>query len=89
MNLIFIDETGLTLTKYNFKMWRKNHQEILEGTSGNGKNKINLIMAIDKNEIIYGQYYKNETITNIEFLDFLKELINRLEMINTKIVFLS
>ena len=78
LNLIFIDETGFTLTNNNLKMWRKNHQEILGGTSGNGKNKINLIMAIDKNEIIYGQYYKNETITNIEFLDFLKELINKI-----------
>ena len=40
--------------------------------------KINLIMAIDKKQIIYGQYYCNETIATDEFIDFLEELLNRL-----------
>ena len=52
--------------------------------SGNGKCKINLVMIIDKNEIIYGQYYKNQTITSNEFLDFLEELINKIGEYNYK-----
>ena len=35
-------------------------------------------MAIDKKQIIYGQYYCNETIATDEFIDFLEELLNRL-----------
>ena len=78
-NLIFVDETGFHLNNNNLRMWRKHGQEIYGGPKNNGNQKINLIMAIDKSEIIYGQYYINSTISSNEFEDFLKELIERID----------
>ena len=34
-------------------------------------------MAISQNEILYGQYYANQSISSKEFEDFLKELLSR------------
>jgi len=78
LNIIYLDETGFSLNNTNLRMWRKKDEEILEGPKINSKLKINLIMAIDKNQIIYGQYYFNETIATEEFIDFLEELLKRL-----------
>ena len=33
-------------------------------------------MAINQNEIILAYYYKNESITSNEFIEFIKDLIN-------------
>ena len=79
LNLIFVDETGFYLNNDNLRMWRKNGEEIYGGPKDNGNQKINLIMAIDKSEIIYGQYYINSTISSNEFEDFLKELIEKMD----------
>ena len=78
LNIIYIDETGFSLNNTNLRMWRKKDEDIIGGSKTNSKNKINLIMAIDKKQIIYGQYYCNETITTDEFIGFLEELLNRL-----------
>lgn len=79
LNLVYIDESGFCLNNTNGKVWRKNKEEILGGPKVNTKNRINLLLAINTKEIIYGQYYKNETITSNEFLDFLNELISRID----------
>ena len=78
LNIIYIDETGFSLNNTNLRMWRKKDEEIQGGAKTNSKMKINLIKAIDKKQIIYGQYYYNETIATDEFMDFLEELLNRL-----------
>ena len=42
------------------------------------KNKNKFNNAIDKKQIIYGQYYNNETIATDELVNFLEELLKRL-----------
>lgn len=76
LNIIFIDECGFQLENSNLKMWRKNGEEILGGPENNLKKRINLILAINKKEILLAHYYKNETVTSKEFLAFLKDLRN-------------
>jgi len=88
LNIIYLDETGFSLNNTNLRMWRKKDEEILEGPKINSKLKINLIMAIDKNQIIYGQYYFNETIATEEFIDFLEELLKRLSEEEKQLKFL-
>ena len=77
-NIIYIDETGFSLNNTNLRIWRKANEEICDGPKIDTKQKINLIMAMDKNQIIYGQYYYNETIATDEFVNFLEELLKRL-----------
>ena len=36
-------------------------------------------MALNKKDILYGQYYIDDTISTNEFVDFLSELINRID----------
>lgn len=72
--IVFIDETGFSLNNANLKVWRNSKEQIYAGARGNGKEKINLILAINKNEILLGHHYKNETISTMEFLHFLEEL---------------
>lgn len=79
LNLIFIDETGFSLDNPNLRMWRKGDEQIYGGPKIYGKERINLILAIDRKEIIYGEYYHNETITTEEFKEFIKELIKRID----------
>jgi transposase len=78
LKLIYIDETGFSLNNTNLRMWRKNKEEILKGPKKDSHQKINLIMAINNQEIIYGQYYYNETIDSEEFLNFLSELLKKM-----------
>ena len=78
LKLVYIDETGFSLNNTNLRMWRKSKEEILKGPKQDSHQKINLIMAIDNQQIIYGQYYNNETVNSEEFLDFLSELLKRL-----------
>ena len=80
--LVFIDETGFCLNNVNLKMWRKSGEEIIAGPKADLKRRINLIMAIDNNEIIYGHIYINEIIGIKKFIDFLKEMLERLDKSN-------
>lgn len=91
LNLVYIDECGFFLENNNLKYWRKNGEEITGGAKNNNKGKINLILAINKNEIILGHYYKNETISSNEFLIFIKDLIETIgvEKVNKTIFFLD
>ena len=70
-------------------MWRKSGEEIIAGSKSDLKKRINLIMAIDNNEIIHGHIYTNETIGIEELIDFLKEMLERLDKSNlNKIIFI-
>lgn len=89
LELVFIDETGFSLNNANLKVWRNSTKQIYGGCRGNGKEKINLILAINKKEIILGHRYKNETITSEEFLGFLEDLKDTLgEQLIKKSVFI-
>lgn len=79
LNIIFIDETGFCLNNTNGKVWRKNKEEILRGPKTNSKNRINLILGINTKEIVYGEYYNNDTISSNEFLGYLEELTTKID----------
>ena len=76
LNFIYVDGTGVTLNNNNLKIWRKDKEEVLGGPKNKGNDKINLIMEISHEEILYGQYYENQSISSEEFEDFLKELLS-------------
>ena len=46
LELVVIDEAGFSLNNANLKVWRNSTKPIYSGCSGNGKEKINLILAI-------------------------------------------
>ena len=79
LNLIFLDETGFSLDNPNLRMWRKDNEQIYGGPKIYGKERINLILAMNKTEIIYGEYYHNETVATKEFKEFLMELVKRID----------
>ena len=68
-----------SLDNQNLRMWRKSDELIYGGPKIYGKERINLILAIDRREIIYGEYYHNEKVTTEEFKEFLKELIKKID----------
>ena len=69
--LIFVDESTFKLNKSNFKCWRKPNEHIYFGKSN--KDKINLILAVTKEEILFHEM-KNENINTLLFLEFMKGL---------------
>ena len=79
LKFVFIDETGFSLNNSNLKLWRKPNDNVIGGAKQESKKRINLIMAIDNKEILYGELYTNETIGGDEFLEFLKELVKKLD----------
>ena len=78
-NFIYLDETGFSLNNENLKLWRHKGEEILGGTRVNANQRINLLMAISTNKILYGKYYTDETIKTNEFLKFLEDLLRKIE----------
>lgn len=78
LNIIFIDETGFEIVNNHLYMWRKKGEQITGGPKKEIKKRINLILAMDKKEIIYGQYYRNTSIGSNEFIDFIKEIISKI-----------
>ena len=79
LNIIFNDEIGYSLDYPNIRMWRKGDEQIYGSPKIYGKERINLILAIDRREINYGEYYHNEAITTEEFKKFINELIKRID----------
>ena len=67
--LIFVDESTFKLNKSNFKCWRKYDGQIFFGKSN--KDKINLILAVTKDEIFHFEM-KKENINASMFLDFME-----------------
>jgi transposase len=91
LNLIFLDESGFKINGNNLYMWVKDKDSIYGGAKKDIKKRINLILGINKSEIILGHYYNNETIGSNEFLIFIKEIIQIIgkEGINTSIFILD
>ena len=63
----------------NLRIWRKDNEQIYGFTKIYRKERINLNLAMNKREIIYGQYYHNETVATKEFKEFLMELVKRID----------
>jgi len=78
ISLIYIDETGFELCNNNLYLWRKNDATIYGGPTNDNKKRINVIMAIDKNEIILAHYYNGESIGTNEFITFMEEIIEKI-----------
>ena len=78
ISLIYIDETGFELCNNNLYLWRKNEDNIYGGPTKDNKKRINVIMAIDKNEIILAHYYNGESIGTNEFITFMEEIIENI-----------
>ena len=75
LNIVYLDECGFQIENNNLRIWRKSENEILAGSKKDLKKKINLILAINSNEILLGNYYKNESISSKEFIEFIEDLI--------------
>lgn len=79
-HLIFVDESIIQANNNNYKIWRKKNEEISYNLKG--KQRKNLIAAIDFDSLLY---YKinNENTDENQFLFFIKELKN---IIDKKII---
>ena len=75
-DLIFIDESTVKINNSNFKCWRHYSEQIYFGKSN--KSKINLLLAITKNEIFHYELIKENTNSE-KFLNFMKSLNEKLK----------
>ena len=69
-NFIFVDESKIELTNNHLRCWRKKEENIFFGNTS--KQKLNLLLAIGKSNIIYYKITQENTNTNtfLEFLNF-------------------
>jgi transposase len=71
-NLIYVDETAIQNTNNNYYCWRKSNEEIFNELGP--KKRLNLIMGVDKESVIYYEF--NYETTNEEiFYKFMQKLI--------------
>ena len=78
LNLIFIDETGFVLKNDNYLSWRESGEEIYAGPKINGRERLNLILAVSKNKVIHKTFIKG-SVNSEHFIDFLDEMITTLD----------
>lgn len=74
---IFVDESTIKLNSSNFKCWRHYSEQIYFGKSD--KSKINLLLAVTKNEIFHYELMSENTNSE-KFLNFMKELNEKLKI---------
>ena len=67
-DLLFIDESSIQLNNSNYRCWRKYEEQIYFGDNNAGK--LNLLLCISKNEILYYELNKENTNSQI-FLNFM------------------
>ena len=78
---IFIDESGFFLKNNNFRTWVFNNENIYYGK--NASHKINLILAVSNEKVIYYQLNKENT-NSLIFQKFMDELEKKLDNSNEK-----
>lgn len=76
---IFIDESTIKLNNTNFKCWRHYSEQIYFGK--NDKSKINLLLAVTKDDIFHYELL-NENTNSEKFLNFMKALNEKLKKKN-------
>lgn len=84
-NLVFIDESRFFTYNPNYKAWRNSKKDIYYKI--NNKQKLNLIMAVNRNKIIHYEITDSNTTSNI-FLNFLKSMMEKLSDDDKKITVL-
>lgn len=72
---IFIDESKIELSNNHYKAWRFRHEQLYYGASS--KDKINLLLAVGRDKIYHYKFSKENTTSSI-FIDFLKELVDKI-----------
>ena len=78
LNPIFIDETGFVLKNDNYRSWRESGEEIYAGPKINGRERLNLILAVSKNKVIHKTFIKG-SVNSEHFINFLDEMITTLD----------
>ena len=74
-NFIYIDESSFYTKNNHYKQWRKKDQDIFHDIRDDGK--INLLMAVSSEKIIYFKTTKFNT-NNKVFIEFFSEMLSKL-----------
>jgi transposase len=75
LNFIFIDESKFSLINNNYKTWTNKNDNLHYGPKK--KDKINIILGVSTNEVIYYELIK-DNINKNNFLNFMKNMINKI-----------
>ena len=75
--ILYIDETVFKLTNNNYYEWRYKDELIIGGAENELKKQLNLIFAIDVENIIHYQF-ENNPINKLEFKKFLERIIEKI-----------
>lgn len=75
--ILYIDETVFKLTNNNYYEWRYKDELIIGGAENELKKQLNLILAIDGENIIHYQF-ENNPINKLEFKKFLERIIEKI-----------
>ena len=89
LELIYIDETSCALQNNNYKDWIGPKEEILKGPEKEGKEKLNIIMAINTKRIIYYEIISSN-VNSFSFGEFIENLFQKLtpeERVNSLLIF--
>ena len=76
LKLVFIDESGFRLKNSHYKTWVFDKEQIY--SKNYNEKKINLILAVSKDDILHYQIIKENTNSEI-FINFMNKLIDKLK----------
>ena len=76
LKLVFIDESGFRLKNSHYKTWVFDKEQIY--SKNYNEKKINLILAVSKDDILHYQIIKENTNSEI-FINFMDHLIDKLK----------
>ena len=77
LNIVYLDEVGFTLDNKNFYTWKKKDDFFYGGAKNNQKTKLNIILSIDENQILYGKFL-NKNIDSDDFIQYMDEFFERI-----------
>ena len=78
LKMIFVDETNFLLENKNLYLWRNPEEKIIAGGKNNIKERLNLILGVNKDKIIHKKFVRG-TVDSKIFIEFLTEMINSFE----------
>ena len=77
LNIVYVDETGFMLENNNFYTWRERNNEFYGGSKSKLKEKLNLILGVNKNKVI-AKLITKENIDQKYFIKFISEIASNL-----------